>query len=78
MKSIAHPYRKSSLSHARADRTPGEELIFYAALCVIGAIPVANLVLRGGVFGVEPTIGLLMLLAGLAGLCGAARGRRAS
>ena len=70
MKSIVHPYRKSSPTEASRS-TPGEELIFYVALCVIGAIPVAGMIARGGVFGVEPTIGLIMMVAGIAGLLAA-------
>lgn len=68
-----HPYRKCPSDHASA--APGEELILYAALCVVGAIPVATALVRGGSFGVEATIGLLMVLAGLAGIF-AARNRR--
>ena len=46
----------------------GEELIIYVALCVVGAIPVSDLVSRGGAFGVEPTLGLLMIAVGISGL----------
>jgi hypothetical protein len=38
---------------------------------VVGAIPVAGVVSRGGAFGVEPTIGLFMMVAGIVGLLGA-------
>jgi hypothetical protein len=68
MKSITHPYRKSHPTGGSAAAALGEELIFYVALCVVGAIPVAGVVSRGGAFGVEPTIGLLMMVAGIAGL----------
>ena len=61
-----HPYRKLPVDHdARA--ASGEELILYAVLFVIGAIPVAAALVRGGAFGVEATIGLGMALAGVAG-----------
>jgi hypothetical protein len=61
-----HPYRKPASD--RAASAPSEELILYVALCAIGAIPVVTTLVRGGAFGVEATIGLLMALAGLAGL----------
>jgi predicted phage tail protein len=64
-----HPHRNHPSDHASA--TPGEELILYAALCVIGAIPVATVLVCGGSFGVEATIGLMMALAGVAGLLAA-------
>lgn len=50
-----------------------EERILYGALCGVGAIPIAIALLRGGSFGVEATLGLLMALAGLAGLVASAR-----
>ena len=62
-----HPYRKHR--PCRAEASPAsEELVVYAALCVVGAIPVAVALGRGGAFGVEPTLGMLMALAGVAGL----------
>ena len=76
MRSNLHPYRKHP-SADRRDPAPGgalgEELIVYVALCVVGAIPLAPSIARGGAFGVEPTIGLLMVIAGLAGLIAAWR-----
>ncbi len=71
MKSIFHPYRKPPPTGGRAAAALGEELIFYVALCMVGAIPVAGVVSRRDAFGVEPTIGLLMMGAGIAGLFGA-------
>jgi len=76
MRSNSHPYRKLSPPDRRSTGALGEELIFYVALCVVGAIPLAHPIARGGAFGVEPTIGLLMVLAGLAGLFAAWRGGR--
>jgi hypothetical protein len=71
MKSIFHPYRKPPPTGGRAAAALGEELIFYVALCMVGAIPVAGVVSRRDAFGVEPTIGLLMMGAGIAGLLAA-------
>ena len=68
MKSIIHPYRKPHPAGERAAAALGEELIIYVALCGVGAIPVAGVLSRGGAFGVEPTIGLLMMIAGIVGL----------
>ena len=73
MRSNSHPYRKPSPPDHRSTSALGEELIFYVALCVVGAIPLANPIARGGAFGVEPTIGLLMVIAGIAGLLAAWR-----
>lgn len=64
-----HPYRKLPADHAST--APSEELVLYLALCVVGAIPVATVLVRGGTFGVEATLGLMMTLAGLAGLLAA-------
>jgi hypothetical protein len=44
-----------------------EELILYGLLVVIGAIPVAVAVAERTTFGVEATIGLLMVCAGVIG-----------
>jgi hypothetical protein len=75
MDSAVHPYRQLPTDHdARSARSaPSEERILYAALCVVGAIPVAIALLRGGGLGVEATMGLLMALAGLAGVVASAR-----
>jgi hypothetical protein len=67
-----HPYRQLP-TDPEAPPAPSEERILYAILCAIGAIPVAIALLRGGGFGVEATIGLLMVLAGLAGLVASTR-----
>jgi hypothetical protein len=53
-----------------ADRSPKsypEELILYGLLVVIGAIPVVIALIRGAVLGVETTLGLLMVCAGVIG-----------
>ena len=73
MGSNLHPYRKRSSPAPRSTGALGEELIFYVALCLVGAIPLARPIARGGAFGVEPTIGLLMVIAGIAGLWAAWR-----
>jgi hypothetical protein len=73
MRSIIHPYRNPSPHDRRWTSVPAEELIFYVALCVVGAIPVASPIAQGGAFGVEPTIGLMMVIAGIAGLFSAWR-----
>jgi len=68
MRSITHPYRTATATDRRMSAALIEELICYVAMCVVGAIPVGSALARGGAFGVEPTIGLLMMLAGAAGL----------
>ncbi len=66
---VIHPYRDSPPTPLRSRPVPREELIFYIGLCVVGAIPVATALHdRSDGFGVEPTIGLMMIIAGIAGL----------
>jgi hypothetical protein len=55
-------------SHRTSNRPPVEELIIYALLMITGAIPVTNALEAGGHFGVEPTIGALMIGAGVIGV----------
>jgi len=49
-------------------RSDSEQLILYVLIAAIGIIPVVIVLVRGGVFGSEATIGLLMLGAAIAGL----------
>ena len=64
-----HPYRDSPMfAHRTSNRPPLEELIIYALLMITGAIPVINVLAAGGRFGVEPTIGALMIAAGVLGV----------
>ncbi len=52
-----------------------EELILYAVLVAVGAIPVTGTLAEHAGFGAEATLGLVLLLLGLAGLLAAlARG----
>ena len=64
------------MSADRSSKPHAEELIIYALLVVIGAIPVAIALLQRTVFGVEATLGLLMVCAGAIGaIIYARRGR---
>jgi hypothetical protein len=49
-------------------RSTDEQLILYVLLAAVGLIPVVVTLEEGGNFGVEPTLGLVMLLAALIGL----------
>ena len=51
----------------RSSKAHSEELIIYALLVAIGAIPVAIALVQRTVFGVEATLGLLMVCAGATG-----------
>jgi hypothetical protein len=66
-----HPYRQPPADR-EAPSAPSEEWIVHAILCAVGAIPVVIAVLGGG-FGVEATVGLVMAVAGVAGLVASAR-----
>jgi hypothetical protein len=61
------PYRKSTVFADRSSRRHSEELIFYGLLVAIGAIPVVIASADHAAFGVEATLGLLMLGAGVIG-----------
>jgi hypothetical protein len=79
MKLALHSYRRSQTrDDGDATAALGEELILYVALCVVGAIPAVSTLARSAAFGVEPTLGLLMVLAGVIGLAGLIVGRDAS
>ena len=56
-----HPYRRRAGNATRHVWPDSEELILYALLAGVGVIPVAITLLRHGTFGVEPTVGLLMI-----------------
>lgn len=62
------PYRHAPTSTPERPGRNAEEPVLYGLLVAIGAIPVVIAVLRGGMFGVEPTLGLVMLCLGLIGL----------
>ena len=62
-----HPYREFSSRGEHTMLSHTEERIVYALLVVVGLIPVATALAQGTVFGVEATIGLLMVLAGVIG-----------
>jgi hypothetical protein len=70
--SAVHPYRQLP-ADCEAPPAPSEERILHAVLCAVGAIPVVIAVLRGGGFGVEATVGLVMAVAGLVGLVASVR-----
>jgi hypothetical protein len=55
-------------SHRTSNRPPLEELIIYALLMITGAIPVVDTLEAGTGFGVEATIGALMIGAGVLGV----------
>jgi hypothetical protein len=74
--STSHPYREPQATVNRPAAALGEELILYVALCAVGAIPVVIALVRGGAFGVEPTLGLAMIAAGLLGLLAGLRAAR--
>ena len=54
----------------RSSRWSPEELILYALLLAIGAIPVVITLDERARFGVEATVGLIMMCAGVLGALG--------
>jgi nitrate reductase NapE component len=61
-----HPYRDPPSARVPIDPPP-EERVVYGLCIAIGIIPVAAVVTGGG-FGVNATLGSLMVIAGVAGL----------
>jgi hypothetical protein len=55
-------------AHRKSNRPPVEELIIYALLVITGAIPVTNAIEDGARFGVEATIGAIMIAIGAIGI----------
>jgi hypothetical protein len=62
-----HPCRESPMFAHGFAKSHIEELIIYGLLVVIGAIPVVISLVERTVFGVEATLGLLMVCAGILG-----------
>ncbi len=62
-----HPYRELPVLVKKAPRLDPEELILYGLLMVIGAIPVLLAVGGSASFGVDASVGLLMVCAGAVG-----------
>jgi len=62
-----HPYRERPAA-ANEPRSPSEELVLYAALVAIGAIPVIVALVGAITWGFDATLGTLMTAAGLLGL----------
>ena len=68
----------ASVREPRASRTPieptcGEEVLTYGLFVAIGVIPILIAIARGTSFGAQATVGIAMVVAGLAGLGGAWR-----
>ena len=65
----------------RTDHTTdpsSEELILYGLLVLIGAIPVAIALIQRAMFGVDATLGLMMVCAGAIGTIAHVRRARES
>ncbi len=62
---LAHPYRAAlGLDEVDADAPlGGDERVLQWLFLTIGVLPVAWTVARGGAWGAEPTIGLLLVVA---------------
>ena len=67
-----HPYRERPTSEA-PPKPCSEDLVLYGLLVVIGAIPVAVAVLQRASFGIDATLGGLMVGAGVIGTVAHAR-----
>ena len=67
MERSTHPYRDLPVPATTVPAPLLEELILYALLVAIGAIPAVLALVDGGALGVEATIGLIMVCAGLRG-----------
>ena len=50
------------------DGGPTGDAVLYWLMLIVGSVPVTWAVLRHAVWGVEPTLGMLLVAAGLLGL----------
>lgn len=71
-----HPYRTSMPPAAPQPSPHPEELVVYALLVVIGAIPVVIALIVRGAFGTDATLGAAMIVIGALGLVLRRRPRR--
>jgi hypothetical protein len=62
-----HPYRDTPMCADRRSHPGSEELILYGLLVVIGAIPVGLALLQQAAFGIDATLGVIMIGAGTLG-----------
>ena len=62
-----HPYRDPPPPPKKSPSVAHEEMILYGLMVVIGAMPVVLALAGGTSFGVEATVGLLMVCAGALG-----------
>jgi hypothetical protein len=65
-----HPYRKFPMRAEPSSSWSPEEPILYALFVAIGAIPIAIALDERAAFGVEATVGLIMMCAGVLGALG--------
>ena len=61
------PYRETPMRADHPTNPSSEEPILYGLLVLIGAIPVAIALVQRAMFGVDATIGLLMVCTGALG-----------
>ena len=73
-----HPYRTSAPNVEPEPANDHDELVIYALLVAIGAIPVIIAFALGAAVGTQATIGGAMIGLGAAGLARAVRRRRRS
>lgn len=73
---MRHPYREQPPAAEAAEVEPaGDESAIYGVVAAVGAIPLALAVASGERFGVDATLGLLMVGAGVGGLWSTLRRR---
>jgi hypothetical protein len=66
MEQPMHPYRDAPMRPASTIDPEG--FVLYGMLMAIGAIPAVVAIVDGGAFGVDATLGLIMVVLGAAGL----------
>lgn len=71
-----HPYRTSPPTVEPEPESDHDELVIYALLVAIGAIPVIIALVLGAALGTEATLGATMIGLGAAGVAPRIRRRR--
>ena len=67
-----NPYRRPGRTDDSSPRGDDERTILWITF-LVGLLPVATALLRGGTWGAEPTIGLFLCALGALGLLASAR-----
>jgi hypothetical protein len=72
---MVHPYRDQAPIADEPRATDREHIVLHALFVAIGLVPVVPILSGGAHFGVEATLGLVLVLVGVRGLVAMPRTR---